>query len=323
LEQIMNKRLIASFTLASYLAIPAAAVIEDQQADLLATRGKVLTRTAGSQSWSDTVTAELQVGDSVRTGLDGEVVLTLPGNGRLRLAPQTEVSVTEWGSDKTIIQLERGRVLGAADGNVSVKTPKTVTRASTGSFVVATSAQGTALEVLSGNAALTPIEGGAVQYAGVAGPYSANADQVLANDGLNSRQFYGEVALLADQWKGQWKGKGEGTRSDDDEESVGGSQRTSPDSDILEPVDPPTTPPPTTTPPTTTPPVTTTPPTTTPPTATTPPTTPPPAAVKPGGFPVWGGLLIGAGVIGGVIAIASDDDDRDFVSPGIPSPSLP
>lgn len=311
----MSKRLIASFTLAAFAGtvLPVSAISESPtKASRVEGTGKVLVQRDGS--WQPVSMDSLDGISRVRTGQDGIAVVSLADGSVIRLAANTQVDLS---AGNATVKLERGRLLGKAGGAISVSTDRTLTKASKGEFVVFTSESGTKLEALSGNANLVA-QGGIVRNA------DSEVDPgVFQGDNLERSQYHGDVSMLDDQWKGNWKGKGTGTRSDDSDEAVGGKQTTSPDTSVNRPierppVDPPAEPP-------VDPPVSNTPPAE-PPVSTTPPTTTsPPPAVGGGGFPVIG-VVFGGLAIGGLIAALAnnDDDDEPLVTPPIvPSPSLP
>lgn len=305
----MSKRLIASITLAAFtsLGVPAAALSSESTPEVSAVNGKVLVKQDGG-SWMAVDGGSVAAGSTLRTGQDGSVVVTI-GESTFRLAANTQVQL----DGDSVIKLDRGRLIGRANSDLQVETDRTSTTATQGEFVVQTSAEGTGLDVLSGNAKLAAKDDVAVEFGAATGDVDADA---LSDDGLASLQSHGDVALLDDQWKGKWKGKGGGARSDDDDEAVGGSQQTSPDGDVRRPIRRPA-PPRTVTPPPTppvTPPVT---PPATPPVTTTPPATT--TTVASGGGSGWVlPTLLGAAAVTTGIIVLSDDDDDDTPSPATP-----
>lgn len=311
----MSKRLIASFTLAAFAGtvLPVSALSESSaKMSRVEGSGKVLVQRDGS--WQPVGADTLNGVSQVRTGKDGVAVVYLEDGSVVRLASNTQVSLN---SEDSTLKLERGRLLGKASDAFSVSTDRTVTKASKGEFVVFTSESGTKLEVLSGNASMVAQEG-VVRSAD-----SDVAPEVFQGDNLGRSQYNGDVSMLDDQWKGNWKGKGTGARSDDSDEAAGGKQTTSPDTSVKRPIQKPEPPVETPVDPPVDPPVSNT-----PPVETTPPVsnTPPPQVPSGSGFPVIGAVL-GALGVGGLILLLSNDDDDDPVpfvpSPSVPSPSLP
>lgn len=312
----MRNRFVAGLTLFSFLSatsLPALALSADKSG-VESTSGQVLVW-SDTNSWEALGNSELEVGDVVRTGGDGQAIVRL-GDSRVRVAANTQLRIVSL-EGKPEINLERGRLLGRVENGLTVSTAKTKTSATTGEFVLETTATGSALRVLSGNARLQALTEEAVKTDSLAQVADVAGQESLSTVGdLGNIQSVGDVALL-----GEWKTKGKGTRVRTTDESVGGDEDATPDQDIQpprqpdppiveEPVTPPTTPP--TTPPPTTPPAT-------PPAA-------PPAAAAAGVSPalIAGGLLL----IGGIVAlVVSGDDDNDNVvvpgTPGVPSPSLP
>lgn len=323
----MNKKIVASFALTACLALgvtsAASAAPDAENAQVIAKTGKVLVKASG-QGWAAHDKQNLQVGDIVRTGVDGEAVILLSDDSSVRLAAGSEMRVIGLESGGVQLQLDRGRMLGHAGSNLSVATQMTKTDASKGDFVLDTSDGGAKLDVLSGNAKLAALDGSDTDVASLDNlPEGADSEALGDVDSsLNDTQVYGDLALM--QWKGKWKGKGSGARSDDSDEAVGGGQQTSPDGDVRQPTPPrrpvqPVQPVQPVTPPTT---VVTPPPTVAPPV--TPPVTPPPAPVAAGGGSFLVPALIGAAVIGGIIIVANDDDNDDQpVIQANPSASAP
>lgn len=309
----MSKRLIASFTLAAFAGtvLPVSALSESSvKVSRVEGTGKVLVQRDGS--WQPVSADSLNGISQVRTGKDGVAVVFLEDGSAVRLAANTQVSLN---ADNATVKLERGRLLGKAGDSFSVSTDRTLTKASKSEFVVFTSEDGTKLEVLSGNAKLIA-QDGTVRSAD-----SNVAPEVFQGDNLDRSQYHGDVSMLDDQWKGNWKGKGTGARSDDSDEAAGGKQTTSPDTNVRRPIERPVETPVETPP---EPPVSNTPPVETPVTNT-PPTTPPPPAAG-SGFPVLGAVIGGLAIGALIFALTNDDDDDPvpFVpSPSVPSPSLP
>lgn len=309
----MRNKFVAGLTLFSFLTatgLPVVALGADK-GNVESTSGQVLVW-SDTNSWETLANIELEVGDIVRTGGDGQAIVRL-GENRVRVAANTQMRIDSL-EGRPAITLERGRVLGRVEDGLTVSTAKTKTNASKGEFVLETTAAGSALRVLSGDARLQAVAGEAVTTDGLAQLPNAVGQESLTTIGdLGNIQSVGDVAVL-----GEWKTKGKGSRVRGADETVGGDEDASPDQDIQPPRQP-------------EPPVVENPPPATPPTTpppTTPPTTPPPVVPAAGGgispALIAGGLLL----IGGIIALAvGGDDDNDNVivpgTPGVPSPSLP
>lgn len=160
----MSKRFIASVTLSAFslLAVPVSAM-PGSSSSLLTSSGRVLSQQGGS--WTEGVN-EITSGTRIRTAADGQAVVSLPNGSLVRLAPMSEVAFETISDNGVVVRLERGRVIGHAGSGLKVKTDRTVTQASVGEFVVNTSSQGTQLDVLAGDAALSALDGGAIAFAG-------------------------------------------------------------------------------------------------------------------------------------------------------------
>lgn len=311
----MRNRFVAGLTLFSFLSatsLPALAIGADK-GSVESTTGQVLVW-SDDNSWESLSNAELEAGDIVRTGNDGQAIVRL-GDSRVRIAANTQVRVVSL-EGRPQVALERGRLLSRVENGLTVSTAKTTTNATRGEFVLETTATGSALRVLSGDARLQASDGETVKAESLSKvPDTVDQKALLTVGNLGNIQSVGEVALL-----GEWKTKGKGTRVRTTDESVGGDEDATPDQDIQPPRQPE---PPIVEEPPASP---ETPPTTPPPT--TPPATPPapPATVATGGISpalIAGGLLL----IGGIVAlVVSDDDNEDVINPGppgVPSPSLP
>lgn len=308
----MRNRLIAGITLASFLSatgLPALAL--GGGGNVESSTGQVLVRS--EDGWQALQGRNIPLGTMIRTGDDGQATLRVGGN-LLRVAPNSEFCVVAAADGAAEVALGRGRVLGRVDENLVVSTERSTTRASRGEFLVETSAKGSALRVLSGDARLQAKPGGEVAFGGVPAVAAEDANILSSVAGLGKVSAVGDIALL-----GEWRMKGKGVRIRNTTETVGGEEDASPDQDVPQPRPPrppvvdntPPTPPPT--PPT---------PPTPPPTPPTPPSPPPAPAVGAGG--VGAGWIIGGlALIGGVIAIAANDNDNSnrFVAANNGNPS--
>lgn len=188
----MNKRFIASCTLAAFasIAVPVAALPASGQASLTAKGGKVLAKQADGQ-WNDISESSLRAGDQVRTGTDGTAILRL-NDSIVRLGPNSQVTLGAAETGVSVV-LERGRLLGSTSSSLQVETAKTLTKANAGEFVVETTATGTGLNVLSGNARLLSKSSEPVTFG-----FEEAAAEIFATDNLSEEQFYGVLALSED-----------------------------------------------------------------------------------------------------------------------------
>lgn len=152
----MKNRLIAGLTLLSFLSLgfPAAALSADaqqEQGQVEASKGKVLYQT--DSGWNAVSVGSIAEGSLLRTGGDGETILRF-GNSRVRVSANTQLKVVDVNDTGASLLLERGRVLGKADGSLVIETHRTTTQASQGEFVLQTTSTGTELNVLDGDATL-------------------------------------------------------------------------------------------------------------------------------------------------------------------------
>ena len=331
----MSKRIIASFTLASYMvlsapvwAIPAASG-GTPVAKIETATGKLSGLSSGKE-WSPSVGGSVVDGTVLRAGADGQAVVVFPSGDRIRLAPGTELTIVSVKGSE--VQLHQGRLLGSVSSGLKVRTSSGLAVGSEGEFVVEAGAEGAGLKVLSGSAVLSSAVDQPTSYASVSMfPGGFGVDEILKLGGLAYEQSLGQFVFGG--------GKGLRVRSTNDNESVGGLEDASPDQDI--PAPPRRTPPRVYQPVETPPPFVETP----PPVIETPPPvveSPPPViveqpvAVAPSGGgsaggAVLGGLGLAAGLAGLIVALNNDDDfdNNDnfaFVGGGgggTPSPAQP
>lgn len=298
----MNKRIIASLTLFSFLSLSTPMIAAPQADNALSSAGVTVEASKGEI---------LHRGNSVKVGESSEMTLLMPSGTRVKVAPQSEFRVSTSADGQPEIYLLTGRLMTAVNGPVTVKTYRSNAVASAGEFILETNPDGTGLRVLSGNAQLKSNFDEEVTFdrlGSLPGDIAQNAS--LAFNKLAADQISGDFQFGA---QGKGKGKGQGVRDSDDEDNTGGTGEVSPDQDVRPPGQEPVV----ETPPETAPPVSETPPTT-------PPTTPPveTAAAGGGGGSVLPYVLGGLGLAGLILLITNDSDDDDIFVP-VPSPSLP
>lgn len=197
------------------LGLPVAALSSDAAGAVEAHRGKVLVKS--DSGWDALGTDALEAGDVIRTGKDGEIILKFPGESRVRLAANSQLQVTSVSDKGASVLLERGRVLGNAHSALNVATCRTSTRASEGEFVLETTADGTKLNVLDGNAQMTSeneIALGDVETL----PEGVEASELAGMDGVGDIQVEGQVAANASEGNGQDEGDEE--EDDDDDKTA-------------------------------------------------------------------------------------------------------
>lgn len=295
----MNNRIIASFTLFSFLSLSTPMLAAP--APSLSDKGVTVESSTGDI---------VHRGDAVKVGADSSMTLLLPSGTRVKVAPHSEFRISMDQKGKPELYLLTGRVMAAAQGEVSIKTYRSSAVASSGEFVLETNPQGTGLRVLSGNAKLKAHGEETVSFDRLDSlPNDIAKSSTLAFNNLAAQQTTGDFEFGA-----QGKGKGQGVRDAEAQETTGGVGDVAPDQDMIAPGEeaveevPPE------------PPVAETPPTT-------PPTTPPveaAAATGGGGGSVLPYILGGLGIAGLILLITNDSDDDDVFVPGqVPSPSLP
>ncbi len=198
---------------------------------------------------------EIAAGNRLVTGPDGEAVLLLANRSRVRLAPNTEVTILEIDGDKATLEVTSGRLLGFTEGmRLQIQSETASVSASKGEFVFSLDDDGPRLKVLSGNAKMKEsviaseqtVEApksvedsrnsnrptaASTQDSTEVGPAIASLDTLLTAPGLQPTHTSPRSKLGSKS-----KGKGLRTRiSHTEEEQVGGLEEIAPDLDLLAP----------------------------------------------------------------------------------------
>lgn len=248
-KRTMKNRMLAGVALASLLSFslaPAAFSNSDgDKAHLLANSGTVMVKST-DQHWTKLTGDTLNPGDSIMTTIDGEAVVRLPGQSVVRVAPNSQLRLTQLG-ENTQLSLDRGGMLAQANGNMEVTTASSVAQASNGEFSLRTSKESTQLDVLSGDARLLGQDGN---------PAALKQFNQLP-EGVDSTALAGlDESLTGTQVALEGEGPDVRSRDRDRDEFVGGEENTGrgvgedpPPSPQPQPPAPQTSPPPQPTPP--------------------------------------------------------------------------
>lgn len=196
------------------LGLPVAALSGDNAlGQVEAKSGKVLYQS--ENGWSDLNSGDLAEGTLLRTGQDGEAVLVFPDSSRVRVSANSQVKIVKIADGRTSLKLERGRVLGKAEGALNIETHRTATNASAGEFVLETTATGTELNVLDGNAKLSS-QKDLVNPSLENIPEDFDSEALTQLDGLADVQQEGEVAAV------EAEAAAEQDEDEDDDDDGGG-----------------------------------------------------------------------------------------------------